>query len=456
MNISIKRLLKLMPMMALLTGAALTALPAAAQRAKRGDEPQATQTAALSAKVGKKLQEIQQLVEGKQYAAAGQMLNQMVQQGGMESYERAQVNNLIAYNKYLQEDYRGAIAAYENVLREDIPPALRQSSLKTVSQLYFTIEDYGNALTKVQELIAIIDEPSGDVLMLLGQAYFQAGRYREALNPIKQGIQKYKDQGKTPKENWLLLLRVAYYELQDYRGMVDALNQLLVYYPKDRYLLTLAGAYSELGDTKKQLVITEVLYESGIIEGSQHAVNLANLYLMHEIPYRAAEVLEESMGSGVVDSSERNLRLLSQAWYQAREDEKSIPPLERAAGMSSEGELYIRLAQSQLNLDKWEEAIASIQKGVNKGGVKRRDRAQIMKGMAHLNLKQLDQAETAFLAAKQDSRSVKAADQWLDFVANEKKRRETMNQVVPQGKQRVQDELLRDDPEPGESAGSGE
>ena len=69
--------------------------------------------------------------------------------------------------------------------------------------------------------------------MLLGQAYFQAGRYQEALGPIKEGIDLYKAQGKTPKENWLLLLRVAYYELSDYRGMVSALNELLRYYPKD-------------------------------------------------------------------------------------------------------------------------------------------------------------------------------------------------------------------------------
>ncbi|MEM7084271.1 MAG: tetratricopeptide repeat protein [Pseudomonadota bacterium] len=411
-------------------------------------EPEATkQTVALSPKVGKKLQEIQLMVEGKQHAAAAQGLNEMLTWKNLESYERAQIFNLTAYNEYLQEDYQGAINAYEKVLREEIPPALRQSSLKTTAQLYFTVANYDMALRRVQELISIIDAPSADVLMLLGQAYFQADRFQEALGPIKEGIDLYRSQGKTPKENWLLLLRVCYYELQDYRGMVNTLNELLRYYPKDSYMLTLAGAYSELGDTKKQLVITEVLYEAGIIQGSQHAVNLANLYLMHDIPYRAAEVLEEAMGSNAVDSTERNLRLLSQSWYQAREDQKSIPPLERAAAISSEGELYVRLAQSQLNLDLWDDAIESINKGLNKGGVKRRDKAYVMMGMAHLNRKRLNDAESAFIKARDAGGSDKQVQQWLAFVANEKKREETMRQTLPDQVEREQDEILQNIPD---------
>ena len=43
--------------------------------------------------------------------------------------------------------------------------------------------------------------------------------------------------------------------------MIEVVRELIVHYPKDTYVLTLAGIYSELGDTKKQLALTEVLYE---------------------------------------------------------------------------------------------------------------------------------------------------------------------------------------------------
>ena len=97
--------------------------------------------------------------------------------------------------------------------------------------------------------------------MLEGQALFQLARYDEALVPIKTGIDMYRNQGQRPKENWLLLLRVIYFEQKDYESMIDVVKELIVYYPKDTYVLTLAGIYSELGDTKKQLALTEVLYE---------------------------------------------------------------------------------------------------------------------------------------------------------------------------------------------------
>ena len=118
---------------------------------------------------------------------------------------------------------------------------------------------------------------------------------------------------------------MCYYELKDFKRMISVLKELIRLYPKEQYLLTLAGVYSELGDTLKQLALTEALYESGYVTQSHHVVNLANLYLLHGVPYKAAKVLQKEIDSKNVKADERNLRLLSQAWYQAREDEKGDP-----------------------------------------------------------------------------------------------------------------------------------
>jgi tetratricopeptide (TPR) repeat protein len=240
----------------------------------------------------------------------------------------------------------------------------------------------------------------------------------------------------------LLLLRVIYFELKDYDNMIDVVKELIVYYPKDTYILTLAGIYSELGDTKKQLALTEVLYEKGYLVGPSHSTNLANLYLLHGQPYKAATVLEKEIGDGVVDANERNLRLLSQAWYQAREDKKAIPPLREAAAMSDDGELYVRLAQSHINLEQWKDAQASVEKGLTMGGLKRDDQANIMLGMALFNQKLLERARVAFQRAQGDSRSKRAAGQWIAYVDSEIKRREVMGQDAPEYIPREQDDLV--------------
>jgi len=411
--------------------------------AQDGSERKTKETVAMSQQVYEKLAEVQEMIENKDYATAQRAIDDLRGRKGLTDYERAQIWNISGYSFYLQENYAEAIRAYDQVLAQpDLPEALLLSTLKTKAQLHFTEEDYEAALVVVRQLLAAIPEPSADVLMIEGQALFQLARYDEALVPIKTAIDMYRDQGQTPRENWLLLLRVIYFEKKEYELMIDVVKELIAYYPKDTYVLTLAGIYSELGDTKMQLALTEVLYEQGLLNTGSHITNLANLYLLHGLPYKAGKLLEKEMDENIVESNERNLRLLSQAWYQAREDEKAIPPLERAAELSDDGELYVRLAQAHLNLEHWPEAAEAVQKGIQMGGLKRNDTANIMLGMALFNQKRLEQARRAFERAASDSRSQKAAQQWIAYVESELKRRDLMNQDLPEAQPRERDELL--------------
>ena len=397
------------------------------------DEENVKQTVAMSQQVYEGLTAAQELVEAKQYGEAQTQIQALLDRGDkLSPYERAQIWNLTAYSYYLQERYTDAIRAYEQVMAQpELPEALVLSTLKTKAQLQFTVEDYQGALTTVRDLMSKVEEPAADVYMLMGQAYFQLGDYNNALEPIQTAVDMVKAQGNVPKENWLLLLRVIHYENKNYAAMIDVLEELITHYPKDTYLLTLAGAHSELEDTMKQLVIVEALYEAGFLKTASHITNLANLYLLHETPYKAAVLLEKEMNAGIVEENERNLRLLSQAWYTAREDEKSIPPLAQAADLTNDGELYVRLAQSHLNLENWEEAAQAVRKGLQAGGVNRNDTANIMLGMALFNQEKFSEARTAFERASRDDRSRRAAQQWMAYVDSEIKRAELMSQELP-------------------------
>lgn len=435
----------LLPVFTVLLSVTLAATAIAQDGKKEGAERKTKETVAMSQQVYESLTAIQELVEAENYPPALQLIKEL--QGGkkkLSPYEAAQIWNLQGYTYYLMEDYKAAIGSYQNVLAQpELPEALEQSTLKTMAQLYFTIEDYQKALDTINLLMAAIAEPAADVYMLQGQAYFQMGQFEKALGPIKTAIDMNRAQGTVPKENWLLLLRVAYWELKDFDNMLIVLKELIQEYPKDSYVLTLAGVYSELGDTKKQLALTEALYEKGYIDGKQHAVNLANLYLLHGIPFKAAEVLEKEMDKGNVKEDTRNLRLLSQAWYSARNDEKAIPPLVKAAKMGEDSELYMRLAQSYLNLEMWTEAAQAAKDGLAAGDLKRKDTANIMYGMALFNQKKYEQARKAFQAAGQDNRSKRASEQWIKYVDSEIQRRDTLDQKLPTMQKREEHDILK-------------
>ena len=84
-----------------------------------------------------------------------------------------------------------------------------------------------------------------------------------------------------------------------------------------------------------------------------------------------------------------------------------------------------------------------MQKGLDKGGVKRSDVANIMLGMALFNQRKLSAARNAFVNAARDKRSAKAARQWIAYVDSELKREDSLDQTLPEMEQREQDEILQ-------------
>lgn len=67
-----------------------------------------------------------------------------------------------------------------------------------------------------------------------------------------------------------------------------------------------------------------------------------------------------------------------------------------AAPISDDGELYIRLAQSYMNLGSWDQTADAVRKGLDKGSVRRPDTARVMLGMALFNGKKYIQARSVF------------------------------------------------------------
>ena len=77
------------------------------------------------------------------------------------------------------------------------------------------------------------------------------------------------------------------------------------------------------------------------------------------------------------------------------------------------------MLQAYTTPNQFENAADSNRKGLAKGGVKRPDQCQLVRGMALFNLKQYGEARKAFKAAGKDDRSEKYAEQWIQYMDNE-------------------------------------
>jgi len=97
---------------------------------------------AMRETVYKILSEIQEVVEDHKYEQGLSMLKELDERTGLNSYERAQVQNFLAYTYFAMDRYDDAIQSYKNVLQQmDIPKALKLNSIYTLAQLYLIQQD---------------------------------------------------------------------------------------------------------------------------------------------------------------------------------------------------------------------------------------------------------------------------------------------------------------------------
>ena len=292
-----------------------------------GEKHKTRKTPSMSEKVYKKLAEAQELIEAKNYDAGLAVLGDLAKEPKLSDYEKAQLHNYFAYTYFTLERYEDAISSYEKVLEQpDLPEALETSSLYTLAQSYFIIENYRKAVDIINRWFALTENPTEHAYMLLGRGYYRLEQYKESLVPLKKAYAMVTGRGDSPKENLLLLLRVNYFKLNDYESMLKVMEELIADYPKPEYWLTMAGTYSKLKRLDKQMSILEMLYEDGMLQRGNQQLNLANLYMLHEAPHKAVVLLEKGMEEGKIEENIRNLRLLSRARQQAQENEKSLPP----------------------------------------------------------------------------------------------------------------------------------
>jgi len=380
--------------------------------------------AVVSPKVGNKLLELQEQVANKNYQGAINQASSMLGWKNLTPFEKVNIYNFLGFAKFSSGKTNEALKDYESLLAQNAAtPAIEQNTLNVMASLYLNSERPNEALRIIDRLMRLVT-PTSNLFVMKAQAHYQAKQYRQATQPMRTALDMEKRLGNKPKENWLLMLRSAYFEANDYKGMSDSIRELIRYYPKDSYLMQLAGAYSQAGETKKQLAIMEALYGSGVKNDAETAKNVAMLNLMHEIPYRAATILEKEMNAGKIPNSTENLKLLANSWFQARADEKAIPTLNKAATQSGDPDLYLRLGTTYYNVEDYDKAITTLNTALNKG-VKNRKAAQQMLGLCYLTQEKFDDAKRVFTAL-----GGKTGRGYIKYIEDELERKEKLKQDI--------------------------
>ena len=341
----------------------------------------------------------------------------------LNSYERAMLFNFYGFMYYGNDDISLAVDSFKKVIAEDgIPDSLYLSTLYSLAQLSMQQQDFDQTLVYLTQWKEVNGKKlTANQEMLFAQVYYQNKSFQKSLDHIEQALSI--DPEKIAKENWLILQRANYFELKQPEKVTEVMEQLVRHYSKAEYWLQLSAMYGEIDQEDKQLAVMEAAWQAGYITKSSDILTLAQLYRFHNVPYKAAKLLEESIASGVVTAEEKYLALLAQAYIAAKDDEKAIPVLIKASDIADSGKFDAQLAQAYLNLEQWEYAINSAKKALQRDNgdsfKAQTGTMYLVEGMANFNLKKYELSKIAFTQAQKYNQVKKTAQQWFHYVDRE-------------------------------------
>jgi tetratricopeptide (TPR) repeat protein len=333
----------------------------------------------------------------------------------VNEYERVLMLQAFGHIYASQEKYAEAVKYFEQCLGTSaLPPAAELSIRYNLGQLYLAIEQYDDAIRTLEAWLKVVENPAPEAYMALANAYAQKQDYASALPYAKTAVAKSKE----PREGWLKLLLALYFEQKQYKEAASVLETLVARFPRRTYWIQLAALYGSLERERDSLAAYEMAYKQGFLTKSKELIRLAELYLYHEVPYKAAILLQKELESGQIESNRKAWELLANSWLHAQETEHAIPALKRAAGLSDNGNLYLRLAQLMVDRERWDDADRALASALEKGKLKRPGSAHLLRGITRFNRGQKNLAQRSFEIARNHERTRKPAEQWLRHVRN--------------------------------------
>jgi len=148
-------------------------------------------------------------------------------------------------------------------------------------------------------------------------------------------------------------------------------------------------------------------------------------------PYGAAETLADALASGEIAASGAHYRKLFEFWFQAREPEKSTQALHKAARLTGDIELYLYLAQLQMQERSWAPMHQTMLDACTKQlPDKYVGRANLLLGVSQLKLGDESAARRSFINATLIGGAGTQAGQWLEFMQAEPATKDEARRIV--------------------------
>ena len=155
----------------------------------------------------------------------------------------------------------------------------------------------------------------------------------------------------------------------------------------------------------------------GVLDNPDRFDEMTQMLLEDGLPGEAKSVMEAGYQAKAFETTDkaradRYSRRLNAAKTAAAKDQLSLPTIEKEAQKSATGQGDVALGMAYSSFGQYEKGVAALAQGLQKGGVRDPDQAQIMLGIANLKLGKKAEAIKAFDSVKGDPQMADVAQLW--------------------------------------------
>lgn len=356
----------------------------------------------IGTKVGKPLKIAQGAIEKKQWDLALVKINEADAAGSKTPYEQFQINEFKSYVLLQQRKFGEVAAIYEQNLKSPkMPPEQVNDRLKSLVQLNSAIRNYPKVIEFGERWMKAGGKDI-NLQVLVSQAYYLQKDYKNAASQMSATVKAAEQAGRNVDENWLQMLRSAQQNQGDTAAANATMEKLVRLYPKKDYWdFLLSSRMRQKNTDRVTLNLLRLAGQVGVLDTPEEYTELTEMLLEAGLPGEALAVMEAGYKAKVFDTpdkakSDRYTRRLNEASSMAAKDRDALPVAERDAARSPTGQGDVALGLAYSSFGQYQKAVEALTRGLQKGGVRDPDQAQMVLGIAQLKLGKQADAVKAF------------------------------------------------------------
>ncbi|MBS7458953.1 tetratricopeptide repeat protein [Coralloluteibacterium stylophorae] len=343
-------------------------------REQDGDEqqalfPDATREepdAKASARISRKLEELQQLSEDGMTEEAAALGDEVASDSKANAYERAFAMQAVGSAYLNAGDYPAALPYLQRAVEADgLPNDVHYQVLYQIAQLQLQEGNYAESLAAIDRLITETRSTKPEYAVTKGNALYRLERYPEAIAALEPAVKG----SPSPDPSWVQLLMGSYAEA----GQADAAARLGEELAQNnggdvQSQLNLAVIYQQAGQTEKAAQTLEALRASGQLTEARQYRQLYALYSQLEGREASTiEVINDGLDKGILTPNAEVYAMLGQAYYYSDQPEQAIEAFRQGAPLADDGELYLNLARLLSGEGRASEAADAARQALQKG-----------------------------------------------------------------------------------------